>query len=84
MKAESSNRVRGDMMPDCGGGTHHASNGQTSGLNLALFMKEVPLQSFTKRRMTADEAGSMTERANSSSHGNTIVPKKQRLIRKKE
>ena len=69
----------------------HASNGQqsmpssvaSSGLNFNQFMREVPLQQFTKRRMTADEAGPMTDRAGSSGH-TQLLPKKQRLIRKKD
>lgn len=85
--AESS-RARNDIhmssVHESGKGMHHVSNGQSlptssvasSGINFSMFMKEVPLQSFTKRRMTADEAGPLTERANSSSHGNTFVPKK--------
>ena len=67
-------------MPSSVASTNNQGGG-ASGLNFAQFMKEAPLN-FTKRRMTADQAAPITERANST-QSMTLLPKKQRLIRKK-
>ena len=63
-----------------------SSVASSGGLNFTQFMKEAPLQ-FTKRRMTAADqapgAGPVSDRANSASQA-CLLPKKQRLIRKKD